>query len=394
MHRGSAGLGIGIDQIREGAAHVHADQPHHRLPELRVGRRGARAAPTPVCRGLCPQGILQYWHAACFFRRMAKQPDIELVSLTKRYGETVAVDSIGLRIPAGSYCCLLGPSGCGKSTTLRLIAGHDEPSDGEVLLKGRSVTHLSPSHRSTAMMFQSYALFPHMTLLDNVAFPLRVKGVARAERHSRALEQIEKVEMNAYIDKKPNQLSGGQQQRVALARALITDPDVLLLDEPLSALDPALRVKLRVELKRIQQELGITFIHVTHSQEEAMALADLVVIMRDGWIEQQGNPVSVFERPATAFVARFLGSHNVIIRNGTMMGVRQDRLRLVPPDTGQINASYISTEYSGLNFNMRLRGEDGEDLTAMASNVPEQPLRTGDLIGLAWAKEDAFELIS
>ena len=319
---------------------------------------------------------------------------LEIVGLAKTYGNTVAVNGINLKVPAGSYCCLLGPSGCGKSTTLRLIAGHDEPSDGEVLLKGRSVTHLSPSHRGTAMMFQSYALFPHMTLLDNVAFPLRVKGIARAERHSRALEQLEKVEMNAYIDKKPNQLSGGQQQRVALARALITDPDVLLLDEPLSALDPALRVKLRVELKRIQQELGITFIHVTHSQEEAMALADLVVIMRDGWIEQQGNPVSVFERPVTAFVARFLGSHNVIARNGTMIGVRKDRLRLVPPDTGQINANYISTEYSGLNFNMRLRGEDGEDLTAMASNVPGKPLRSGDLIGLAWAKEDAFELVS
>ena len=319
---------------------------------------------------------------------------LEIVGLAKTYGNTVAVNGINLKVPAGSYCCLLGPSGCGKSTTLRLIAGHDEPSDGEVLLKGRSVTHLSPSHRGTAMMFQSYALFPHMTLLDNVAFPLRVKGIATAERHARALEQLEKVEMKAYIDKKPNQLSGGQQQRVALARALITDPDVLLLDEPLSALDPALRIKLRVELKRIQQELGITFIHVTHSQEEAMALADLVVIMRDGWIEQQGNPVSVFERPDTAFVARFLGSHNVITRNGTMIGVRKDRLRLVPPDTGQINASYISTEYSGLSFNMRLRGEDGEDLTAMTSNVPGQPLRTGDLIGLSWANEDAFELVS
>jgi putative spermidine/putrescine transport system ATP-binding protein len=232
---------------------------------------------------------------------------LELVGLEKTYDAVVAVDRIDLKVPAGAYCCLLGPSGCGKSTTLRLIAGHDDPTHGDVVLDRRRVTHLAPSARGTAMMFQSYALFPHMSILDNVAFPLRVRGVSVADRKRQAIEQLEMVEMADHANKRPNQLSGGQQQRVALARALITGPGALLLDEPLSALDPALRVKMRVELKRIQQEVGITFIHVTHSQEEAMALADLVIIMRDGRIEQMGSPDDLYARPVNRFVAGFIG---------------------------------------------------------------------------------------
>lgn len=319
---------------------------------------------------------------------------LELVGLEKTYDTAVAVDKIDLKVPAGSYCCLLGPSGCGKSTTLRLIAGHDEATSGDIVLDKRQVTGLDPSQRGTAMMFQSYALFPHMTLLDNVAFPLRVKGVPRVEREARAREQMAKVEMSDHVDKKPNQLSGGQQQRVALARALITDPGALLLDEPLSALDPALRVKMRVELKRIQQDLGITFIHVTHSQEEAMALADLVVVMRDGRIEQQGDPVSVFSKPATAFVARFLGSHNVVALKGRKLGIRRDKMRLVPAAQGQVPADYISTEYQGLHFSIRMRGQDGEDLTVLLPSPPTTPMTPGQQIGLDWAAEDAFELAS
>ena len=243
---------------------------------------------------------------------MAKRPDIELVALSKRYGDTLAVDSINLKIPAGSYCCLLGPSGCGKTTTLRMIAGHEEASEGDVILGAENITHLAPAARGTAMMFQSYALFPHLDCTDNVAFSLKMRGVDKETRRARALELLKRVQMEPFAKRLPAQLSGGQQQRVALARALITDPQVLLLDEPLSALDPFLRVKMREELKALQTRLGISFIHVTHSQDEAMALADLVVVMNQGKIEQTAPPREVFNKPASAFVARFIGGHNVL----------------------------------------------------------------------------------
>ncbi|MBN8897618.1 MAG: ABC transporter ATP-binding protein, partial [Rhodospirillales bacterium] len=208
--------------------------------------------------------------------------DVELVKVTKRYGTTVAVDAVSLRIPPATYCCLLGPSGCGKTSTLRMIAGHETVTEGDVLIRDANVTDLPPAKRGTAMMFQSYALFPHLTCLDNVAFSLKMRGVGKAERHAKAREYLALVHMADFAARLPAQLSGGQQQRVALARALITRPRVLLLDEPLSALDPFLRVKMREELKRLQRELGISFIHVTHGQEEAMALADLMVVMEAG----------------------------------------------------------------------------------------------------------------
>jgi len=223
---------------------------------------------------------------------------LELVQVTKRYGETVAVDAIDLKIPAGSYCCLLGPSGCGKSSTLRMIAGHEVVSAGDIVLGAHNITDLPPAKRGTAMMFQSYALFPHLSVLDNVAFALKMRGVAKAERHAKARELLALVAMETYAARLPAQLSGGQQQRVALARALITEPQILLLDEPLSALDPFLRERMRAELKKLQRRLGITFIHVTHDQEEAMALSDLVVVMDGGRIVQKGDPRAVFNRPA------------------------------------------------------------------------------------------------
>ena len=238
--------------------------------------------------------------------------DVELVAATKRYGETLAVDGISLRIAPASYCCLLGPSGCGKTSTLRMIAGHEQVTHGDVLIRDRNVTDLPSVKRGTAMMFQSYALFPHLNCLDNVAFSLKMRGIGKAARYDRARGFLRLVEMEDFADRLPAQLSGGQQQRVALARSLITEPQVLLLDEPLSALDPFLRGRMREELKRLQRELGITFIHVTHSQDEAMALADLMVVMHEGRIRQSGTPREIFEQPASAFIARFIGGHNVL----------------------------------------------------------------------------------
>ncbi|HEV3396705.1 MAG TPA: ABC transporter ATP-binding protein, partial [Xanthobacteraceae bacterium] len=251
---------------------------------------------------------------------------LELAALTKRYGATTAVDAINLRVPADTYCCLLGPSGCGKTTTLRLVAGHETATSGDIILGPVNVTDMPPARRGTAMMFQSYALFPHLTAVDNVAFSLKMRGVHKAERRAKAMELLRLVDMAGYAERLPAQLSGGQQQRVALARALITNPQILLLDEPLSALDPFLRIRVRAELKRLQNELGISFIHVTHSQDEAMALADLIVVMNAGRIEQAGAPRDVFNAPKTAFVAQFIGGHNVIATERGPIAVRADRL--------------------------------------------------------------------
>ncbi len=237
---------------------------------------------------------------------------IEIVSVTKQFGGLAAVDNLDLRVPHGAYCCLLGPSGCGKTTILRMVAGHETPTSGDILIGGRNVTNLPPSERGTAMMFQSYALFPHRSVLDNVAFALKMRGADRAERHGKARELLEKVHLEAFADRLPAQLSGGQQQRVALARALITNPRVLLLDEPLSALDEYLRLRMRGELRRVQRELGITFIHVTHTQLEAIAVADMVVVMAQGHIEQSASARDIFSAPRNAYVARFIGGQNVL----------------------------------------------------------------------------------
>lgn len=241
------------------------------------------------------------------------QGSVELVNLSKHFAGTVAVDDISMKIPAGSYCCLLGPSGCGKSTTLRLIAGHENITSGEIIIDNKQVERKPPAQRGTAMMFQDYALFPHLNCIDNVAFALTLSGVNKVERRKRALELLDLVQMADYAERMPEQLSGGQQQRVALARALQNEPSVLLLDEPLSALDPFLRIHMRTELKRLQRELGITFIHVTHSQEEALALADQVVVMHDGEISQLGSARELYQKPNSPFVARFIGGHNVFM---------------------------------------------------------------------------------
>ena len=243
---------------------------------------------------------------------MNNSKDIFLKNLVKQYGDTIAVNGINLDIPAGSYCCLVGPSGCGKTSTLRMISGHEEITQGSISIEGKEVNNVPPAKRGTAMMFQNYALFPHLNCLDNVAFSMKMKGMTKNERYSTARKYLELVHMENYESRFPAQLSGGQEQRVALARALVSRPNVLLLDEPLSALDPFLRIKMRAELKRFQRELGISFIHVTHSQQEALALADFVVVMNEGNIEQVGTSQEVFNSPVNQFVAQFVGGHNVI----------------------------------------------------------------------------------
>jgi putative spermidine/putrescine transport system ATP-binding protein len=258
--------------------------------------------------------------------------DIRLEGITKRFGPTVAVRDIELSIADGSYCCLLGPSGCGKTTILRMIAGHEEPSEGQIRIGGQDVVGLAPVRRGTAMMFQAYALFPHMTVVDNVAYNLRMRGVGKSERRERARAMLGRVHLDAFADRMPAQLSGGQQQRVALARALITNPRVLLLDEPLSALDEFLRLQMRGELRRLQRELGITFIHVTHTQLEAIALADLVVVMDQGRIEQAGSAREIFSEPKSAYVARFMGGQNVLAGEVSSIADGMATLQSVPGD--------------------------------------------------------------
>jgi len=314
---------------------------------------------------------------------MRSGKDLELVTLTKRYGTTVAVDRINYVFENGSYVCLLGPSGCGKSTTLRMIAGHESVSDGSILLGGFDISHLPPAKRGTAMMFQNYALFPHLNVRDNVAFSLRMKGIDKPERHKAANEMLDLVHMTAFADRLPAQLSGGQQQRVALARALVTKPRVLLLDEPLSALDPFLRIKVRAELKRIQRELGITFLHVTHGQDEALALADEIVVMNNAVIEQAGPARSVWNGPRTEFVARFMGGHNVISLNGAKVALRADEVTL---GEAGLAATVTSVEYQGAHVAMTSMTDAGEEVLAL---VPEEqffqtPKNPGDAVRLAW----------
>ncbi|MDV7141773.1 ABC transporter ATP-binding protein [Tropicimonas sp. TH_r6] len=318
---------------------------------------------------------------------MTTGQDLELVSLTKRYGDTLAVDRVDHHFRAGSYACLLGPSGCGKSTTLRMIAGHEDPSDGSIVLGGSDVSWLPPAKRGTAMMFQSYALFPHLSVSDNVSFSLKMKGVEAETRRAKAGEMLELVHMSQFADRLPDQLSGGQQQRVALARALITNPQVLLLDEPLSALDPFLRIRMRAELKRLQRELGITFIHVTHSQDEALALADEIVVMNNAVIEQAGPAREVWGAPRTEFVARFMGGHNVIALPQGHFAIRADQLALTGAAEGRLDGRITGVEYQGAHVLLTILAVGDQEVSAVLPEERffENPMQPGAEVGLSWS---------
>ncbi|MEM9266507.1 MAG: ABC transporter ATP-binding protein [Cyanobacteria bacterium P01_F01_bin.13] len=236
---------------------------------------------------------------------------VSLRSVTKKYGSVIAIENMTLDVPAGVYCCLLGPSGCGKTTALRMISGHESVTSGQVFIGDRCVNDLPAAKRNTAMMFQNYALFPHKTVWQNVEFGLKMQRVPQAERQERVAEILELVGLSHTAKRKPHQLSGGQQQRIALARALVTRPQVLMLDEPLSALDENLRVRMRGELRNIQKQFGLTFIQVTHHVEEAFSLSDQIVVMNHGHIDQVATPTELFNQPASQFVAKFIGDNNI-----------------------------------------------------------------------------------
>ena len=314
---------------------------------------------------------------------------LDLIDLEKRYGETLAVRGINLSLPENTYCCLLGPSGCGKASLLRMIAGHEDITSGKVFLDNQDISNDPPAARSTSMMFQSYALFPHLKVIDNVAFALKIMGVSKTERHARGMELLESVQLHTMSQRYPSQLSGGQQQRVALARALITKPKLLLLDEPLSALDPFLRIEMRSELKLLQRQLGITFVHVTHSQEEAMALADVILVMNDGKVEQQGSPIELFTKPRNTFVARFIGGHNVIESEGLPVSIREDRIKLTPGGSDKVTG----VEFLGSVVRLKVISDRGP-LTVVQSDMEftKSKLDLGDQVKASWLKKDQLQL--
>ena len=332
--------------------------------------------------------------------------DVRLDKVSIRFGDATAVQPTDLSIHAGEFFSILGPSGCGKTTILRTVSGFIQPTEGRVLIGGEDMAGKGPNERPTALIFQNLALFPLMSVAENVAFGLEARGVSKKERLRRAQELLELVALDQFGDKRPADLSGGQRQRVAIARALAVEPSVLLLDEPLSALDPFLRIQVRAELKRLQNELGITFIHVTHSQEEAMALSDLAVVMNAGRIEQADDPRTVFSRPATPFVARFIGGHNVIDLpgGGGPFAVRTDRIRVargLPGENGMegLPARVAMVEYQGSFVQLRLAGEGAyrdtlPEMTAILSDdaFEAAPLSQGEAVTVGWSGTDAHRL--
>ena len=315
--------------------------------------------------------------------------NLELINLEKHYGEMKAVRGVSLKLPKATYCCLLGPSGCGKTSLLRMIAGHEEITEGDVILNNKNISDEQPADRNTSMMFQSYALFPHLKVIDNVAFALKIIGIGKTERHAKASELLDSVQLADLRDRYPNQLSGGQQQRVALARALITKPSLLLLDEPLSALDPFLRIEMRSELKALQRRLGITFVHVTHSQEEAMALADMILVMNAGKVEQQGTPIDIFTKPRNAFVAKFIGGHNVVEKDGLPFSVREDRIKLTRGGDDKVT----SVEFLGSIVRLKVATPHGS-LTILQTDIQfnKDRLEVGDAVNASWLKKDQISL--
>ncbi len=345
----------------------------------------------------------------------AALPDVRLDRVSKSFGNVRAVDDVSLEIPRGMIFSLLGPSGCGKTTTLRLIAGFELPSAGKVFIRGTDVTRTPPYKRDFSIVFQSYALFPHLNVADNVAFGLKMRRIARTERDHQVEDALAMVKLGGMAERFPRQLSGGQQQRVALARAIVVKPAVLLLDEPLGALDKMLREEMQVELRQLQQRLGITAVFVTHDQEEALTLSDVVAVMRDGKIEQAGAPRAIYERPATEFVAGFLGASNFFDarvvgsdRDGVAvemqgwrtviagaahptgaairLAVRPERVQILGPDQPGQRARVRDVVFRGSTIHYYLDSESGPILAYEQNAAPgDAGWQPGDVVSCRWA---------
>jgi putative spermidine/putrescine transport system ATP-binding protein len=329
-------------------------------------------------------------------------PDVSLIGLRKEFGEVVAVDDVDLEIAHGEFFTMLGPSGSGKTTTLRLIAGFEMPDAGRVELAGRDVTNLPPYERDVNTVFQDYALFPHMSVTENVEYGLRVKGVGKRERGERTQQALEMVDLGAFGERRPLQLSGGQRQRVALARAIVNQPRVLLLDEPLGALDLKLRLQMQMELSSIQTDLGITFIYVTHDQDEALTMSDRIAVFNDGAIEQVATPAELYEHPASEFVAGFVGTSNVVERDGHRFTIRPEKIHLGPEsqpardgytsETGRIR----EVVYVGPVTRYIVELDEGGELVAMRQNLETSSQdalnERGNRVRLHWRPAHTFDL--
>jgi putative spermidine/putrescine transport system ATP-binding protein len=315
---------------------------------------------------------------------------ISIQGLSRTFGDVRAVAGVDLDIFEGEFLTLLGPSGSGKTTVLRMIAGFEKPDAGVILLGNKDVAQLPPYDRDVNTVFQDYALFPHMDVISNIEYGLRVKGVDKSERRSRALEALKQVRLEGYEKRKPSQLSGGQRQRVALARALVNRPSVLLLDEPLGALDLKLREQMQLELKELQREVGITFIFVTHDQEEALTMSDRIAVFNNGRIEQLGTPREIYENPQSSFVSEFVGQTNKITIDGQRINIRPEHIELTKNSTSSgrtIVGTITDLIFVGSVTRYRFKGADG---TSLISTNPVGDLKVGDSVTAQWSKDKEF----
>ena len=327
----------------------------------------------------------------------AGAPAVRLTGIRRVYGDVVAVAGLDLDIGVGEFFTLLGPSGSGKTTTLRVIAGFERPDAGRVELRGVDVTRVAPSQRAVNTVFQDYALFPHMTVAENVEYGLRVKGIGRRDRRDRAEEVLERVRLPGLADRKPVQLSGGQRQRVALARALVNQPPVLLLDEPLGALDLKLRQEMQTFLKALQRDLGITFVYVTHDQEEALTMSDRLAVFNEGRIEQVGSPAEVYEHPQSEFVAGFVGVSNVLERGGRRFTIRPEKIRMADESGGDGEAGSVrDVVYVGMVTRFVVDLDAGGELVVVRQNLEtssqEALSEQGKRVRLSWRPEHTYEI--
>ena len=328
---------------------------------------------------------------------MSDTPDIPLRGLRKEYGDVVAVDDVDLDVARGEFFTMLGPSGSGKTTTLRMIAGFERPDAGAIELDGRDVAALPPYDRPVNTVFQDYALFPHMTVQQNVEYGLRVRKVPKADRRAKAREALSLVRLDGFGDRKPAQLSGGQRQRVALARAIVNTPKALLLDEPLGALDLKLRQELQIELKQLQQGLGMTFVYVTHDQEEALTMSDRIAVFNEGKVEQVGTPAEMYEHPATQFVAGFIGTSNVIERDGRTFTVRPEKIRLLAETAPEGEPGVVrAVAYLGSATKFVVALDAGGELTVLQQNLETSSEDVhgmeGKRVRLSWRRDVEFAI--